>query len=193
MKRVLGFLGFLMMSVCSWSETQATNVVTDRFAVSLPEGFQAQKPQVAEGRTQWTYLRERVIGHSDCRLRVTVLEGSKTIPADRTGLQVALALLAGYTSQQTKSLVDLRFGSVSRVVLHDRTWWCVPWTGRNRGVPIAGLSYISTAFDAEYFLIFESLSSEDGSKVSTEILSSFEPKRLAKRTPEPSRSARGSS
>jgi hypothetical protein len=140
---------------------------------------------VAKGRTQWTYLRERAIGHSDCRFRITVFEGSKAIPDDQDGLHVALALLASYSSQQTKSLVDLRFGTVRRVTMHDRTWWAVLWTGRNGDVSIAGLSYISTAFDAGYFLLFESLSPEEGSKVSVEILNSFEPKKPINQAPEP--------
>jgi hypothetical protein len=147
--------------------------------MSLPEGFEAQKPQSAEGRTKWTYLREGVAGHSDCRLRITVFEGSKPIPEDAVGANVALALLASYTSQQTKSLADLQFGTVSRVTMRDHVWWRVSWTGRNKNVSIAGLSYITTALDADYFLVFESLSPEEGSRLSAAIVDSFEPKKTA--------------
>ena len=191
MKRFVGSLAFLMISVCAWSQTQTASILTDQFAVSLPFGFQAQKPQVIEGRTKWTYLREHVADQSDCRFRVTVLEGSKAIPDDSTGAQLALALLIGYTAQQTKSLVDLRFDAVNKITMRGRIWWRAPWTARNGDVSIAGLSYITAAYDAEYFLIFESLSSVEGSKVSTEILTSFEPKKPANQAPQPTPSGRG--
>lgn len=185
MKPLCGIISAFAISVCLCVGAQAASVLNDRFTVSLPEGFKGQDPQTIGMNTKWTYVRERAPDNQDYRFRVTVLEGSKPLPDDSTGANVALGLLVSFTAQQTKSLTGLQFDAAKRTVLQGRVWWHTTWTGQGGKVQITGMSCIMHAYGADYFLVFESLAPEGESRLRNEILNSFEPRKPADQTPGP--------